>query len=251
MSTERRRAVLLGVLLIAGIAFGILNTVPALEYPDYLAKLSTIRTQVLVAVFFQAAMATVYVCIAVLSYPIVKRHSEGLALGYFGFRIIGAAFLFVGIGSLLLLLHLSQTLVSAGLVDAPQLRIVGELLRTGRDLMNHIGMPLPWILGGLILCWAMLKTAVVPRWLSVWGIVGAVLTVIATLLYMLDVIEMMTPTYLALNVPTALFELTLAVFLIAWGFRSSAADSDGLRESEVRPAATATRPIGRSLPASH
>jgi hypothetical protein len=240
MITDRRRAVLLGVLLICGIAFGIVNTVPALEYPDYLAKLSTIRSQVLIAVFFQAAMATVYVCIAVLFYPVVKRYSEGLALSYFGFRIIGATFLFVGIGSLLLLLQFSQSLVSAGLLDAPQLRIVGELLRTGRDIMNHIGMPLPWILGGLILCWAMLKTAVVPRWLSVWGIVGAVLTVIATLLYMLGFIEMMTPTYLLMNVPTALFELSLAAFLVARGFNPVVADPDGSQGSPVRSAAIAT-----------
>jgi hypothetical protein len=245
--TERRRAVLLGVLLISAIAFGILNSVPALEYPDYLAKLSTVRTQVLTAVFFQAAMATVYVCIAVLFYPVVRRYSKGLALGYFGFRIIGAAFLFVGIGSLLLLLHLSQTMVSAGLVDAPQLLIVGELLRTGRDMMNHIGMPLPWILGGLILSWAMLKTAVVPRWLSVWGIVGAVLTVIATLLYMLDFIEMLTPTYLAMNVPTALFELTLAVFLIARGFDPVVADSDGLQGLPLRSLVITTQRPGNAF----
>lgn len=249
MTSDRRRAVVLGVLLISGIAFGILNTVPALEYPDYLSKLATIRTQVLIAVFFQAAMASVYVCIAVVSYPLVKRHSDGLALGYFGFRIIGAAFLFVGIGSLLLLLHLSQTLVSADLYDAPQLRITGELLRTGRDLMNHIGMVLPWALGGLILCWCMLKTAVVPRWLSVWGIVGAVLTVIATLLYMLDFIEMMTPTYMAMNVPTALFELTLAVFLIVRGFDPVAAGSDGSREPDMRTALVATPGVDRSFSA--
>jgi hypothetical protein len=243
MISDRGRAVLLGVLLISAIAFGMLNSVPALEYPDYLAKLSTIRTQVLSAVFFQAAMATVYVCITVLFYPVVRRYSKGLALGYFGFRLIGATFLFVGIGSLLLLLHLSQTLVSAGLVDAPQLRIVGELLRVSRDMMNHIGMPLPWILGGLILCWAMLKTAVVPRWLSVWGIVGAVLTVIATLLYMLDFIEMLTPTYLAMNVPTALFELTLAVFLIVRGFNpvDAARAEDMLPNKRFNPTAA---PVG-------
>ena len=50
---------MLGVLLICGILFGILNSVPALENPDYLTKLSTIKTQVLIAVFFQAAMAVV------------------------------------------------------------------------------------------------------------------------------------------------------------------------------------------------
>lgn len=224
MNSDRRRAVVLGVLLVAGIAFGILSSVPALEYPDYLAKLSTIRTQVLVAVSFQAAMAAVYVCIAVLFYPVVKRYSTVLALGYFGFRIIGATFLFVGIGSLLLLLQFSQSLVSAGLLDSPQLQIAGELLRRGRDIMNHGGMVLPWVLGGLILCWCMFKMRLVPRWLSVWGIIGAVVTVTATLMYMLGFIEMATPTYMAMNAPSALFELSLAVFLIVKGFNPVDAD---------------------------
>ena len=248
VGSDRSRAVFLGVLLICGIAFGILNTVPALEYPDYLAKLSTIKTQVLIAVFFQAAMATVYVSIAVLFYPVVKRYSEGLARAYFGFRIIGAAFLYLGVGSLLLLLQFSESLVSAGLLGAPQLQIAGELLRVGRDIMNHVGMVLPWILGGLILCWCMFKTKAVPRWLSVWGIVGSALSLVATLLLMLDFIEMMTPTYMAMNTPTALFELSLAVFLIVRGFSPGVADSDGLRELEVQSADTSPPRVRRSFP---
>jgi hypothetical protein len=249
MNSDRRRSVLLGVLLISGIAFGILNSVPALEYPDYLAKLSTIRTQVLIAVFFQAAMATAYVCIAVLFYPVVKRYSKGLALGYFGFRIIGATFLFVGIGSLLLLLQLSGSLVSAGLLDAPQLQIAGELLRVGRDIMNHVAFVLPWVLGGLILCWCLFKTRVVPRWLSVWGIISSVLSIIATLLLMLGFIEIAAPTYLVMNAPAALFELSLAVFLLVRGFNPLVADSDGSRGSAVQSAVIATPRISRSFTA--
>lgn len=218
MDSDRRTATILGLLLISGIVFGILNTVPALEYPDYLAKLSAIRTQVLVAVFFQAAMAVVYVCIAVLFYPIVKQHSERLAIGYFGFRIIGATFLFVGIGSLRLLLLLSQRVVSAGQLGSPYYQTMGELLRTGRDIMNHIGMVLPWVLGGLILYYCMLKMRLAPRWLLIWGIAGSALTIVATLMLMLDFIEMATPTYFIMNAPTALFELSLAAFLMAKGF---------------------------------
>ena len=71
MNSNRKIAIMLGVLLICGILFGILNSIPELEYPDYLTKLSTIKTHVLIAVFFQAAMATVYVWIAVLLYPIL------------------------------------------------------------------------------------------------------------------------------------------------------------------------------------
>jgi hypothetical protein len=82
VKSDRRTAILLGILLISGILFGILNSVPALEYQDYLTKLAAIKIQVLIAVFFQSAMATVYACIAALLYPIIKRYHEGLAIAY-------------------------------------------------------------------------------------------------------------------------------------------------------------------------
>jgi Domain of unknown function (DUF4386) len=88
MNPNRKTARLFGFLLIAGIAFGIFSSVPALEQPDYLVKLASIKTQVLIDVLCQFAMAAVYVCIAVLLFPIIKRYSELMALGYFGFRIL-------------------------------------------------------------------------------------------------------------------------------------------------------------------
>lgn len=226
MNSDRRTAIILGILLISGILFGILNSVPALENTDYLTKLSAIKTQVLIAVFFQSAMAAVYVCIAVLLYPIIKKYNEGFAIGYFGFRIIGAAFLFVGIVSLLLLLLLSQSFVSTGQLNSPYFQTIGELLRTGRDLMNHIGMILPWSLGGLILYYCIFKMKLAPKWLSIWGIVGSSLTIIATLMLMLDFIKIVTPTYFMMNTPTALFELSLAFFLIVKGFNPIVVNSN-------------------------
>jgi hypothetical protein len=218
MNSDRITAIILGILLISAILFGILNSVPALEKPDYLVKLPAIKTQVLIAVFFQAAMAAVYVCIAVLLFPIIKRYRNDLAVGYFGFRIIGAAFLFIGIVSLLLLLWLSQSFVSAGQLNSAYFQTIGELLRKGRDLLNHVGMILPWSLGGLLLYFCFYKTRLVPKWLAIWGMVGSSLTLIATLMLMLNLIKIVTPTYLLMNAPTALFELSLAFFLIAKGF---------------------------------
>jgi hypothetical protein len=226
VNSERRTAIILGILLIGGILFGILNSVPALENPDYLTKLSAIKTQVLIAVFFQSAMAAVYVCIAVLLYPIIKKYNEGFAIGYFGFRIIGAAFLFVGIVSLLLLLLLSQSFVSTDQLNSPYFQTTGELLRTGRDLMNHVGMILPWSLGGLILYYCIFKMKLAPKWLSIWGIVGSSLTIIATLMLMLDFMKIVTPTYFIMNTPIALFELSLAFFLIVKGFNPIVVNSN-------------------------
>lgn len=53
INSNRKTSITFGVLLIAGMLFGILSSVPALEHPDYLIKLSSIKMQVLMAAFFQ------------------------------------------------------------------------------------------------------------------------------------------------------------------------------------------------------
>lgn len=228
MTTDRKTSIALGILLVAGIAFGIASSVPALEVSDWLVKLASIRTQVLWAVFFQACMASVYVCVAALLYPVIERYSRPMALTYYGFRIIGAAFLFAGMTSLLVLLFVSQSFVAAGQPSASSFQTIGELLRLGRDWLNHGGMILPWVVGGVLLYYCFLRTRLVPTWLSVWGLIGAALTLLATLLYIFDVIGMATPVYLIMNAPSALFELTLAMWLLAKGFNPPA-PAPGLR----------------------
>lgn len=174
--------------------------------------------QVLVATFFQAAMAVVYVIIAVLLYPIIKKYNTSLAAGYFGFRIIGAGFLFAGIGSLLLLLWLSQSFLTASQANSSNIEIIAELIRQGRDILNHIGMILPWSIGGLILYFCLYKIRLVPWWLSIWGIIGSIFTLVATFMLMMNIITLMNPVYFILNAPIALCELFFAIFLMVRGF---------------------------------
>ncbi|MDX8366447.1 DUF4386 domain-containing protein [Cytobacillus sp. IB215665] len=226
MSSYRKKALLFGILLILGLVSGIFSTVPALEQSDYLFKLSSSKVQVMLAVFFQFSMATVYVCLAVLLYPIIKKYNEGIALAYFGFRIIGAAFLFVGIVSLLLLLFISERFIIEGQPDLSYFKTIGELLRLYRDGMNHIAMILPWSIGGLILYYCSFRMNLFPIWLSIWGFIGCILTLVVTFLLMFDVIKLITPIYFIMNTPTAIFELVLAVYLMMKGFNPIAEDSN-------------------------
>ena len=166
-------------------------------------------------------MVFVYLCIAVLLYPVIKQYNERIALGYFGLRIIGAMFLFIGIVSLLLLLFISQIFVSSGQPDSSHFQTIGQLLRVGRDWMNHVAMILPWSIGGLLLYYCFLRMKIIPIWLSLWGLIGSTLTLITTLLLMFDLIRIVTPIYFILLMPTAILDLVLAVYMIIKGFRIS------------------------------
>lgn len=218
MKPITRGSKLFAVLLIIGIVCGALSSIPAIEKSNYLSELASMKAQVLIAVFFQFAMAFVYTCIAIVMYPTLEAYSKKMAMGYLGFRLIGSMFLFVGIVSLLLLLSVSQRYVEAGQADLSYLQTIGDMVREGRDWFNHIVMFLPWHTGGLLLYYALLKMRIVPAWLSVWGLIGSALTLLATFLLMFDQLNIVSYAYFLLNTPLALAEISLALFLLIKGF---------------------------------
>lgn len=167
-------------------------------------------------------MAVAYVAVAISLYPILRKYNEGLALGFVGFRIIAGVFIIIGVIILLLLLPLSQEFVKAGAPDSSHFQTLGGLLRAGRDLVNHVAMILALNLGGLMFYYILFQTKLIPRWLSGWGLVGTTLTISASLLLMFRLIDVITTIYIGLNLPMAIQEMVLAVWLIVKGFNPSA-----------------------------
>lgn len=221
MNTNRTTAIIVGVLYIIGTVAGVLSVVSIIDDPDYLIKVSANENQVIIGAFFQFIMVAAYVGIAISLYPILRKYNEGLALGFVGFRIIAGVFIIIGVISLLLLLTLSQEFVKAGAPDSSYFQTLGGLLRAGRDLVNHVAMILALSLGGLMYYYIFYQTKLVPRWLSGWGLVGTTLTILASLLLMFRLIGLITPIYMVFNLPMALQEMVLAVWLIVKGFNPS------------------------------
>ena len=222
MKSHRSAAKTAGVLFIIGTVAGVLSISPIIDGPDYLIKSSANENRVIAGALFQLIMAAAYVGFAISLYPILRKYNEGLAIGFVGFRFIAGALNILGVISILLLLTLSQDFVKAGAPDSSHFQVLGELLRAGRDLVNHVAMILAHSLGGLMFCYLLYETKLVPRWLSGWGLGGTALTMLASLLVMFRLIGIITPTYIVLNLPVALQEMFLALWLIMKGFNRSA-----------------------------
>jgi len=222
MNTNKKATTIAGLLYIIGTVAGVLSVVSIVDDPDYLIKASAHANQVIIGAFFQFIMTAAYVGIAIVLYPILRRYNESLALGFVSFRIIAGVFIIIGVINLLLLLTLSQEFVKAGSPDSSHFQTLGGLLRTGRDLVNHVAMILALSIGGLMFYYVLYQSKLVPRWLSGWGLVGTTLIILASFLIMFRLIEIISPTYLVLNLPMALQEMVLAVLLIVKGFNPSA-----------------------------
>ena len=102
-----------------------------------------------------------------------------------------------------------------------QLETIAELTRLSRDWINHLAMILPWSIGGLFLYSGLLRSNLLPAWITWWGLGSSVLTLASTLLLMLGLLKIVTPMYFVLNAPTALLEITMAIYLFLRGFRTT------------------------------
>ncbi len=220
MNSNRKRTIIAGVLYIIGIVAGVLSISTAIDAPDYLLKASANANQVLLAALFQFIWAIAYIGFAIILYPILRKYKESLALGFLSFRIIAAVLNIIGFIILLLLLSLSQEFVKAGTPDSPYFQILGDLLRSGRDFVNHVAMIFASGVGGLMFYSLLYHSKLIPRWLSLWGLSGTIFTIFASLLIMFDMIDILTSTYLGLNLPLIILEMVLAIWFIAKGLDS-------------------------------
>ena len=222
MTSNRTNATTIaGSLYLLGFVAGILSIAYAIDDPNYLIKASTSVNSTMVAAFFHLLMAPIYLGIAVSLYPILIEYNQWLAFGFAAFRIIASVFIVIGVIILLLLLTLSQEFVSAGSPAISHYQTIGGILQAGRDLTNHVATILAVNFGGLLLFILLLRAKLIPRWLSVWGLLGTILTIIASYLVMFQLVEIITPTYIIMNSPMALQEIVLGLWLIIKGFDTS------------------------------
>jgi hypothetical protein len=164
-----------------------------------------------------------YIGIAVLVFPILKQRFESMALWYVAFRTIEFVMQTLSDLSPLSLVKLSEEFVRAGTPASPSFQAVGTLLLTERYWAFQM-VTFALVLGALMFYTMLHQSRLVPRFISVWGFIGA-LAVLSTVL--LDTFGISLGSLESLGVLMLLNELFLGVWLIVKGFNSSAIKADG------------------------
>lgn len=234
----RKTAIITGILFIVATAAGLLGAGfkgSILGAPDYLARISTDGTPIIVGALLSFIAAAASVSIAISLYPILKKYGEGLALGAVCFRLMEGVFYVVGIICVLSLFPVSQNSVNAGGQGAFYFPTLGHLLLTASDLAGFVFGVLAFCVGALMYYYIFFQTKLIPRWLSVWGLVAIVLLLAATLLTLFDGVPFsISGNLVILALPIALQEMVLAVWLIVKGFNSSAIASGSAQVDMTR-----------------
>jgi len=236
---DRRLAVIVGIAFIVATVFNLVGTAlvsPAVNATDYLTRIAADQDRVTLGAFFLFVAAVACPAIAIGLYPVLRRFSEAPAIGAVGFRVIeGALYVLVAV-CVLLLVSLSQAPSTEGSPAQAASLVLGEQLKAGRHWLGATAV-LTFGLGAILYYWALYRTRLVPRWLSVSGLIAIVMVMASAVLVLFRVIDTFSAPQIVLALPIAVQEMVLAVWLIAKGFATPAPGSASLDQARRLPMA--------------
>lgn len=218
---HRGTAIVVGVLLIVCSVASILSVVPLgsmLDSPVDLAKLAANDNSVVLAALIDFVAAATGAAIAIALYPVLRRYGPAMAFGAAAARVVAAALVLVGTLSLLALLTLAQEYAASGLLANAATDPSVHVLLAVRDWVANFMVSLPFLLGAGLYYYLMYRSSIVPRWLSVWGLLAVAVSLAATLYSGFTQDFGFSTFSTALNAPIGLQELVLAFWLMAKGF---------------------------------
>ena len=187
MNSNKKTAIIVGVLIL--LAYSLLGS----DNPD--AKI--------LGMFLEVISGLAVIAIAVLMYPLFRPYNKKASFWYIVSRgIEGGLMIIAGI------LFLSHN----------------PLLLEIRDGI-YVGHAYIFAVAALIFYFLLYQSNLVPRWISVWGVIAAILLILVNLLEVMGIL----PGLMVLYLPIILNELVLAIWLMVKGFNPSAIASESVK----------------------
>jgi hypothetical protein len=219
-------AVMAGALYFIGTVFGVSGGViggevltslisgKLLAGVDLLDLAAANSSRLTVGAFLTLMMGISLVAMTVFLYPVFRKDSEGLAMGLVLFRgaVEGAGYL-ISTLAILTLVALGNEYVASG-ANSTALQSMGNVVYHFLDFKGPVGT-IFFLIGATCLYLSFYRTRLIPRWLSVWGLIGVVPYMAYALL---NFFHMDPGIGFYLQMVLAPQELVMGVWLIVKGF---------------------------------
>ena len=218
---QQRRARIFGALFaltfVTSIAALLLYD-PVLNDADYILG-NGAETRVQLGALCEIFLAITNIGTAVVLWPIARRQSETLAIGYVASRIVESIIIVVGLISLLSVVTLRDDVAGAG-ADAGTLTVAGKQLVAIHDWTFLLGPGFCVGVNGLLLGYLFYKSGLVPRWIAMFGLVGGPLIFASSIAVLFGAYEQ-DGAHFFFSIPEIVFEFSVTIHTLAKGFRPS------------------------------
>ncbi len=215
MTSFRKTSLLAGILyLLTFVSIPTLVLYGPVHEPNYITGTGA-DTNVIVGCILEIIVALAGIGTAITLYPILKKQNEGLALGLVASRVLEAGTMFAGVCFLLSVVSLKQTGAGA------ESLATGHALVTLYDRIFLLGQSFIPALNDVLLGCLLYQSRLVPRVLSLIGIIGAVPLVAGCIAILWGAIGQHSALEGLASLMVALFEFSLGVYLVVKGFKPS------------------------------
>lgn len=235
MDPDRRRSLLAGVLFLLTFATSIPGALlygPVLNDPRFVLGDGS-ATAVLAGAVLEIALVIANLGTALALYPVLRRTSPSLALGYVVARVMESTLIAVGILSLLTVVSLREAGTGADgtavVVAHALVALHGWTFLLGPGFVVGIG-------NGLMLGWMLRRAGLVPRGWAWFGMIGGPLVSLSGIAVLFGAWDQVSAVSVVLTLPEVVWELFLGVYLTVHGFHRR--DARAVADGTVRVPAT-------------
>ena len=218
MKTYRINSIMAGTLYILGTVAGILSVVAIGGFPDenFLTRIASDPSRLTLGALLILIMGFSLATMPIFLYPLFRKDSEELALGMLIFRgPLEGTWYILSATSWVLLGALSYQIAASA--NPAALQEIGAVVLQVTNKLGDIGSFI-FITGALFLYVSFYRTRLIPRWISIWGLLGAALYILYALLHFFD----MDPGLGFLELPLAVQEMVMGLWLVIKGFNLDA-----------------------------
>lgn len=217
MKSQKSTARTFGIFfLLAFLSYGFGSGLAAsvTEASDSLSQINTRTGQLIIGVVLMALVHTIVnIGLPVLMVPILKPFNKILSYGYLSAGITATVIIIVGSIFLMLYVPLGSMYQNSDVTDLQFFETIGILLTKGNFYAYQIGMAI-WGFGGLMFCYILYISKLVPRLFAIWGLLGYLVFILGTISELFGY-----SIGIQLAIPGGLFEIALSIWLILKGFR--------------------------------
>ncbi|MFD9366974.1 DUF4386 domain-containing protein [Streptomyces sp. NPDC060020] len=167
-------------------------------------------TQALLGVLCEVVLVVAVAGTGAALFPVLRRHGEGLALGYAFGRLLEAAVIALGIVAVLALVTLRRDPGESAGADAA--------LAAVHDWTFLLGPNIALGLNTVVLAYLAYRARLVPRFIAVLGLIGGPLICLSAVAVMFGAYAQLSAAGSVAALPVFAWELGFAGWLIAKGF---------------------------------
>jgi Domain of unknown function (DUF4386) len=194
---------------------------PVLNHAHYVLGAGS-DTRIAVGAFLEVILAIAGIGTAVTMFPIIKRQNESMTLGFVASRVLESTVIVVGIISVLAVVTLRKDIGGNGAADPASLVLAGRSLVAIHKWTFLLGPGVCAGLGnGLLLGYLMYRSELVPRRMALLGLIGGPLLLVSCTAVLFGAFKQTSGVAGLLTVPEFCWELSLGIYLVVKGFKTS------------------------------